>query len=328
MHISIMSKKIFFTIQFFVFLFVVNAKEKYTVFPTDDKIIFDICFFDNGEKLAVADNTDIKIFSVKTQQLLKTLPNGHSDRILTIDISEDNTLLVSGGRDGTVVIWNLQTQSNTLNISLKDAIATSVNISPDNNHLIIGDSHGNIILYDIEKQIQSFQINAHKKDITSVKFSPDGKIFASASADKTIHIYSSEDGKLIAILEGHKSWVRDIQFDQDGRQLVSCGDDSNVLFWNLKNLENIKSKKIKYSGVNWLTCIDLCEKDNTYAIGSSDGKIFIIADIVNYETKIKGTINKLLFLPGSSSELKVVLATQKLGVVLISAKNMKTISVN
>lgn len=321
-----MRKKIIITIQLLVILSISFAqiKEKYTVFPTDDKIIFDICFFDNGEKLAVADNTEIKIFSVKTQQLLKTLPNGHSDRILSIDISEDNTLLVSGGRDGTIVIWNLQEQSTVQNITLQDVIITSVDISPNSNHLLIGDSKGDITLYNMDKQAKDFHFKAHKKDITSVKFRPDGKIFASASGDKTLHIYSTENSKLLATLKGHKNWVRDIQFDQDGEQLVSCGDDGNVLFWNLKSLEDIKSKKIKIHTINWLTCIDFYEKDKAYTLGSTNGKVLIITHLAKYEAKMKGTINKLLFVPGNSSELKVVLATQKMGVILISAKNMKT----
>ena len=300
-----------------------QEKGKYKVFPTDDKIIFDICFFDHGEKLAVADNTAIKIFSTKTNQLLDKLKYGHSKRILTIDVSSDNTLLASGGRDSTVVIWDLNEKSTVKNYSLKDGIVTALSISTNNKSLAVGSSSGTVLIYDLENNKQKHELNDHKKDITCVKFSPDENLLAMASGDKTINLYSTETWKLITSLKGHKNWVREVTFDEDSKKLISCGDDSKVIFWNLSDLQNISSKKKTFWGYNWITGIDLNTKNDSYVIANITGNIEIITPLSRYKINVQKPVSKVLFIPNEDSFLKVVAATQGSGVISIEAENMK-----
>lgn len=325
MHISVMNKKIFVTILFFLFVLLINAKEKpkFTVFSTESKMIFDFCFFENGEKLAVADNTTIKIFSTNSQQLLGELSCGHSEKILTIDVSKDNRLLASGGEDGKIVILAILEKSTIKNILIKDDIVTSVNFSPDSRYLLVGTSKGNVFVYDIENDTKSFNYSDHKKDVTSVKFSPDGKLFASSSGDKTINIYQTKDGKLISTLKGHRNWVREIIFNQDGQKLLSCGDDSKVIFWDLSNLTNISSNKKTYKTFNWITSLDLYKDDKSYVFGRINGRITIKTSINNYQIKLNKAVNKIRFVPTEIDYIKVVAATNGNGLILIDAQNMK-----
>ena len=319
-----MNKKILITAQLLFVLTFAIAKEKGKpiVYPTDSKIIFDICFFENGEKLAVADNTNIKIFSTKSQKVLDEFSAAHTDRILAIDVSLDDRLLASSGRDGKVVIWDLLKKSSPQNIALNETIGTSLSISPDGKYLAIGCANGKLEIYDIENKKIKTELNDHKKDITSVKFSPDGKLFASASGDKTINLYSTENMNLITTLKGHKNWVRQISFSSN-EKLMSCGDDSKVVLWNLSDLNNITHETTKHRNLKIITSTDFFADNISTVSAGITGKIIILTPFNNYKAALGKPINKAVFVPNENNSLELVLATQGLGVIQIKAENMK-----
>lgn len=296
--------------------------EKYKVFPTEDKIIFDIGFSDNGEVLAVADNTTIKVFSTESQQLIADFPSAHSDRILAVDISEDSTLLVSGGRDGTIVIWDFIERSTLQSISLDDAVVTSLDISPNSKYIVAGSSKGETLVYDIENNVSLFNLNDHKKDITSVKIGPNGNLFATASGDKTINIYELANGKQIQSLKGHKNWVRDISFSSDSKTLLSCGDDSQIIKWDLSELDSISSRVLKKGIIQWFTSIDYVSNQNTFLFGGINGDLIVSTSLGKYKAKLTNPINRAQFLPNPGNFIKVVVATSGKGVLLVEAEEM------
>jgi WD40 repeat protein len=322
------SNKLFLT-TYFIFLVLISfsqPKEKYKVFPTNGKIIFDFCFLENGEELAVADNTDIRIFSVNTQQMLSELTGGHSERILAVDVSADNSLMASSDRTGKIVIWDVKANKQLRNFSLEDGPVTAVTISPNRKLFIAGNSDGKVFVYDIEIGQKIYSVEDHNKDVTSVAFSPDGELFATAGGDKTIYLYT-KDGELVTVLKGHKNWVREILFAEDGNTLISCGDDSHFIFWDLSELKNITHNNYKRFGKNWITGIDFDSNDGTLVFGTISGKIEITTTFNFYKTAIRKPINKIKLVPDNKSIIKLIVATQGKGVILINAANMKLSSI-
>jgi WD40 repeat protein len=299
-----------------------QPKEKYTVFPTNDKIIFDFCFMENGEKLAVADNTDIRFFSVETLELQSELSGGHSNRILTIDVSADNSLLVSADRTGKIVIWDVKAKTQLKSFSMENSPVTALKISPDSKHFIAGNSDGKVFVYDIETGQKIYTLDKQNKDVTSVAYSPNGELFATSGGDKTIYLYT-KDGKLVTVLKGHKNWVREILFAEDGNKLISCGDDAQVMFWDLSSLKHITHKSYKKFGKNWITGIDYDDSDETLILGTISGKIEISTSFNFYKTAIRKPVNKIKLFTDNKSIIKFVVATQGKGLILMNAVNMK-----
>jgi WD40 repeat protein len=283
-----------------------------------------MCFTYKGTALAVTDTTSVKIFSTQTGDLINEFSNGHKRQILTIDISKDSTMLVSGGKDSTVVIWNIVSGEILKSLSFHKAIITSVQFSPDCNFLLSGDSDGKAILYDVKQERVVREFKDHKRDITAVEFSPDGKLIATAGGDKLIYLYETGNLVLTASLTGHRDWIRDISFSSDSKKLISCGDDSKVFQWHLGSMKVIKNTRLSKGFINWITGVDYNIDNLSYAYCCLNGNVFIVTPFSKYKTRIKGPVNKIFFKPSEGSYLKVAVATMKSGVLIIDARNMKT----
>ena len=128
---------------------------------------------------------------MKNNELLNEFKNGHKNRILSIDISNDSTLLVSGGRDSLIVVWNFTENEVITTLKYSKGIVTCVQIFTE-----------------------------HSDVITSVEFSPDGSLLATSGGDGMVNIYDVKGKKLITSLSDHGDWVREVSFSKDSTRLI------------------------------------------------------------------------------------------------------------
>src|SRR5262249_21198031 len=100
----------------------------------------------------------LKVWEVATRRLVRRL-NGHTGFCVALDFSRDGTLLASGSRDGTAVLWSTQTwkATRTLRNPEKDsqfgqsgrALVEDVAFAPDGKTLALGSHEGTVQLWDV-----------------------------------------------------------------------------------------------------------------------------------------------------------------------------------
>ena len=299
-----------------------QKKKVYKTFKTDNLSTYDICFSKKGGVLAATDDKNIKVFSTKNQSLLSEFKNGHTNRILAIDISNDSTLLVSGGMDSTIIVWDFVQNKILKTLKFQKSVITSLKLSPDAKFLLSGGSDGKAYFYNLKEDKLVSIFENHSGEITAVKFSSDGRFLATAGTDKNIIIYSGDNYKTYNVLKGHKKWVRDICFNSNITKLISCGDDSQLISWNISNL----SKAIKISSMRidgWLLCLDLNEDDKTFITGNENGTVNIQGTFYKNSVQLNSCINKVLFVPHTGALLKFVVATLGKGLLIVDTKDLK-----
>jgi WD40 repeat protein len=312
---------IFITLVFLSACF--SQKNKaYRSFPSESKTIYAMCFTPKGNALAVGDNNAIKFFSTSTTELLGTLNVRNVKMIMAIDISRDSTLLVSGGKDSTIVLTDLIKKNDAQILKYHKGIVTAIKISPDNKYLLSGGTDKKVVLYDIVNHQIKNEYNYFAEDITSVAFSPRGDIFAVAGGDHKICLYNTHSGEEITTLSGHNSWVRGIAISADNTKLFSCGDDSQLIKWNIANRDKIKVEESARQRLNWLTCLDVNEDSKSCVIGSINGMLRIVTVLGDINIRLKAPVTRILFVPNQGIVLKVAAATNGQGVVLIDAQEL------
>ena len=111
---------------------------------------------------------------------------------------EQSDVLLSGSRDKTIVVWNLDGGENygVPRKSLKghSHYVQDVTISSDGQFALSGSWDGSLRLWDLNTGMTTRRFagaDQHKKDVLSVAFSADNRQIVSGSRDKTIKLWNT-----------------------------------------------------------------------------------------------------------------------------------------
>ena len=194
-------------------------------------IVKSITFSPDGKTLACVDDTCIRLWSTRWKKLKSVLGQAppprkvgflkklwsrwihgeipvdspvYSSTIASIEFSPNGKLLISGGIDNAVRLWDVRKR--------RDIFTTE----PD------------------KKGMAYAAIN-------TVAFSADGKTFASAGTHKEIHLWSVAEHKLVGTLDAG-GWINALDFSPDGRFLAAAvSSKAKVRVWDMKTQEELTS---------------------------------------------------------------------------------------
>lgn len=180
-------------------------------------------------------------------------------------------------------IWKEKTHDNTLNklnvsldgsgiiskiddikiIGTNDVWITKLMIKRDLKEeiLITGSKDGKVNLWNIAADTDSILIGKHDGAITDISIIRDGKMIASASNDTKITIWEQDKTNKYhkkKDLLGHTEAVLAIDVQADYNYLISASKDNTIKFWDLNDLEWIRSIDMHYY-------MDLYEENGDFA---------------------------------------------------------------
>ncbi len=150
-----------------------------------------------------------------------------------VALSADGTLLVSGGRDNLVQLWNPLTGDLRGILVGHTAWVTRVAISPDGSRIASASQDTTVRLWDVRTLSPLATLTQHTGSVTGVDFSPDGRLLATVSLDGTIWIGEASSGEKIAQLPNFGGAVWSVAFSHDGHRLATGSADGTIWLWGL-----------------------------------------------------------------------------------------------
>ena len=159
-------------------------------------------------------NNDILILDVITGSQTAVL-HGHTAGVSSLAFSSDGTSLVSGSKDKTAKLWDMQTGGVVNTFSHEDLVC-SVSISADNTTIASRSQEGTIYLWSIQTGV-CYKTIQQKGQIHYVIFSPkDPQTLVSVSG-ATVQQWNIDGHKVGPAYDGYQ-----IAFSPDGTQLMLC----------------------------------------------------------------------------------------------------------
>ncbi len=164
---------------------------------------------------------------------------GH-DKSVTSLATVEGGLLVTGGEDTTVRVWDVASARQLRLFQGHMTRVTAVAARSDGKQVASASEDGAIRIWDLNTEDEHQAFSEATDSLWAVAFSPDGKRVASAGADRIIRVYNPETGKRETVLEGAKAPITSLCFLPDSNRLVAAGGDQVVVVWDVNTGKRVQ----------------------------------------------------------------------------------------
>lgn len=219
-----------------------NNKGKRTIRDAEVK---SVCISqDNNLILSGGADQNLKLWEIGKHESMRAVLSGdclrtfvgHQGEVLSVCLSLDNQLALSGSGDKTLKLWETATGRCLKTIEGHENSVNAVCIFSDAKFALSASADNTIKLWNLETAecLRNFQ--GHTKPINSISLSVDNKLLISGSDDKTARLWNVETGECLQIFEGHSNKITSVCLSSNNQWAVSAsGEEIKVWFldWEL-----------------------------------------------------------------------------------------------
>lgn len=236
---------------------------------------------------------------------------GHSGAVTSIVTGKtqsadlDDTVLVSGSRDKTLIIWNLNQQSKEGHygepfrcLTGHNHFVTDLDISNNDQHVISSSWDGTLRIWDLRYAKCSRKFIGHQREVESVCFSVDNSRIFSGGHEKTVSLWNVNGVcKNISKNNNHKQWVTKVRYSnsQKNEYYATTGRDGKLKLWHINQtcFASIQAHD------NYINALSLSLNGQYICTGGKDNsvKVWDYHDLSkpHVEYKTESEINALAF---------------------------------
>ena len=145
--------------------------------------------------------------------------------------SPDSQIIASGGEDGTIVLWNVETGERLSDLTGHSKHIHALAFSADSKTLASGGGN-EIYLWNVHTGDLIGTLDA-VENVNALAFAPDGKTLASGSWEGLIQVWGLDPNyEIQTTFTGHQESVYVLMFSPDGKTLASGSADGTILLWD------------------------------------------------------------------------------------------------
>lgn len=249
----------------------------------------------DGSLIASRDKRGITLWEADTLKPINPNPvNGHFSSVYSVRFSPDGKTLASGGLDGSIVLWDVETHQPLGPPLLGHTSGIwGIAFTPDGKIMASGSMDSTIILWDVEKREQiGLPLRGHTSEIVSIDISPNGSILASGSGDGTIRLWNMATHRPIGEPLKASTSVWAVAFSPDGQTLASGSSDGTLLLWDTSTRKTIGEPLKGHTEA--VRCLAFSPDGVTLASGGYDDVVMLwdtknqvsIGEITDFKTSL------------------------------------------
>ncbi|MBC8874091.1 MAG: hypothetical protein H8E44_32025, partial [Planctomycetes bacterium] len=139
---------------------------------------------------------------------------------------------LSGGRDGTVRLWDLREAKLMAILEGHLSWVGAVAFSGDGRHALSTGHDSRVVRWDLANGQIVTQMT-HDRNTYALASGVNGDRAYSAGDNCGVTCWDISSGKLLKELKGHDRPVRSLSLSPDGKTIVTASDDTTLLVWDV-----------------------------------------------------------------------------------------------
>ncbi|HEY7423659.1 MAG TPA: protein kinase [Gemmataceae bacterium] len=215
-------------------------------------LVTSLAFSPDGKWLASSsfDEADpVKLWNAVSGAEIATL-HGHTRPVDCLAFSPDSKVLATGGREGTVRLWDLSSHREFDMLRVRKV--ESLTFSPDGHSLLLASNEQEVFLWDFDRRKERLRLPPHPRGHVAVAVTPDGETFVTGDNEGTVRFWDAETGELRVSSKRHDATVNCLAFSRDGKTLASASFDKSVKLWQTATGRELLTLSHEANRVRWV----------------------------------------------------------------------------
>jgi WD40 repeat protein len=210
---------------------------------------------------------------------------GHRRRVRALAFATDG-LLVSGGEDGQVRVWDTDHRLLLRTAQTPGTPVWTVTVSDDASVIAAAGEDEFVRLYNLATGHMIAEQAAHRDWIRTVAFAAAAPVLAAGSGDGSATIWSTANHQLTLVrnVPQQETRVRAVALSHDGGLLVAAGEDATLRAFTADDGEPVGVRPA-LSHVDWIRALALTDRGAVVA-GCEDGSIRIWEDQADHHLAV------------------------------------------
>jgi serine/threonine protein kinase len=196
---------------------------------------------------------------------------GHRGGVQSVAYSGEGGMLVSGGADRTIRVWNLLTRKNELTISNHNDTVHWVSFNTAGDRILSASADGTARIFEFPSG-REVRVIAVGQRVWSAIFGKNENEVLTAGDDRLIKLWNVRDGKMIRAIKGHTNTINWLAYRPGvGNEAISVSLDKSLRLWQLdsgKTLQTIKEENLP-------TCVAVDGEGKLALVGDQKGTVHL-----------------------------------------------------
>jgi serine/threonine protein kinase len=189
---------------------------------------------------------------------------GHTDGVWGVALSAAGRLALSGGKDGTLRLWDVASGQGGRVLCEGGPEVRAVALAGDG-RLALSASGATLKLWDAGTAQELGRLVGHTDTVKSVAFAPDGRQAASGGDDRTVRLWNVQGRREVRRFAGHTRDLTGVVFTPDGRHVLSGSRDQTLRLWDLQTGREAR----RFGGRAGMVLSVAVSADGRYALSGS-----------------------------------------------------------